>query len=56
MANEMQPRNIFEVINQNIVDMSADMVELFDMVKAIYRALYPETTEPNVSGTGEQTK
>lgn len=56
MAEETRPRNIFELINKNIVDMSADMVELYDMVKAIYKALYPDTAEPNTPGTDEQTK
>lgn len=47
-----QPKNIFELINQNIVDLSKDMVTIFEKVDAIYRALYPKTSEPNASGTG----
>lgn len=35
------PRNIFEVINQNIVDLSQDVVTLYEMVEKIYAALYP---------------
>lgn len=56
MAEDIRPRNIFELINQNIVDLSADMVEIYDMVKAIHRALYPDTSEPNASGTEQETK
>lgn len=46
------PRNIFEVINQNIVDLSQDMVIMFQKVDAIYNALYPAqpTAEPTDSG------
>lgn len=46
------PRNIFEVINQNIVDLSQDMVVMFQKVDAIYSALYPAQTiaEPTDSG------
>lgn len=39
------PKNIFEVINQNIVDLSQDMVVMFEKVDAIYKALYPEEKE-----------
>lgn len=39
------PKNIFEVINQNIVDLSQDMVVMFEKVNAIYKALYPEEKE-----------
>lgn len=47
-----QPRNIFEVINQNIVDLSQDMVIMFQKVDAIYNALYPTQpiAEPTDSG------
>lgn len=47
-----QPRNIFEAINQNIVDLSQDMVIMFQKVDAIYNALYPAptTAEPTDSG------
>lgn len=46
------PRNIFEVINQNIVDLSQDMVIMFQKVDAIYNAFYPAqpTAEPTDSG------
>lgn len=50
---QQQPRNIFEVINQNIVDLSQDMVIMFQKVDAIYNALYPAQTgiaEPTDSG------
>lgn len=47
-----QPRNIFEVINQNIVDLSQDVVLLFEKVNEIHAALYPPQpiAEPNVPG------
>ena len=48
-----QPRNIFEVINQNIVDLSQDMVLLFQKVNEIHAALYPPVqpiAEPDVPG------
>ena len=54
-----QPRNIFECINQNIVDLSQDMVALYQKMEtmeakidAIYMALYPSQTlsEPDASG------
>lgn len=51
-----QPQNIFEVINQNIVDLSQDVVELYRKVEMIYAALYPAqplTSEPD--GPGAET-
>ena len=48
-----QPKNIFEVINQNIVDLSQDLVLLFQKVNEIHTALYPPVThiaEPDVPG------
>lgn len=52
MANNTLPRNIFECINQNIVDLSQDVVALYAKVDAIYTALYPQPiTEPNADGT-----
>jgi hypothetical protein len=48
---QMKPRNIFEVINQNIVDLSQDLVLIYSRVEAIYKALYPDTSEPNAIGT-----
>ena len=48
---QMKPRNIFEVINQNIVDLSQDMVLIYSRVEAIYKALYPDSSEPNAIGT-----
>ena len=44
---KQQPRNIFELINQNIVDMSQDVVLLAEKVDAIYNALYPVSV-PNI--------
>lgn len=58
-----EPQNIFELINQNIVDLSKDVVAMFDKVDAmfnkvdaIYKALYPTPSEPNASGAEEQIK
>lgn len=48
---QTRPRNIFEAINQNIVDLSQDMVFIYSRVEAIYKALYPDTSEPNAIGT-----
>ena len=55
---QIQPRNIFEVINQNIVDLSQDVVQLYTMVEKIYTALYPPTpaAEPVASGTEKEEK
>ncbi|MCM1168878.1 MAG: hypothetical protein NC324_02970 [Bacteroides sp.] len=55
-------RNIFEGINQNIVEMSKDYVEMYNLLKgmavkveAIYAALYQPIPEnsPNDPGEGE---
>lgn len=51
-----QPKNIFELINQNIVDLSNDIVTMYEKVEAIYKALYPNTSEPNASGADEVEK
>jgi uncharacterized coiled-coil DUF342 family protein len=56
-AKQPQLRNIFEVINQNIVELSQDFVELYQKVDAIHKALYPieeEITEPNTAGAESQ--
>lgn len=56
MADNKQPqrpRNIFEAINQNIVDLSQDIVELYRKVDEIHAALYPPMqpiAEPDVPG------
>ena len=60
MAENMQPRNVFEqialglqTVNDNIVDLSKDFSELFQMVKEIHVALYPPVNpmaEPNAPG------
>lgn len=64
MADEkaMQPRNIFELINQNVVDISQDVVQLYNRVDAvdkkitaIYNALYPPAEKaPNADGAIEE--
>ena len=53
-----QPRNIFEVINQNLVDLSQDLMIMFAKVDSIYNALYPtqntEPTDPGAVTSNEQ--
>lgn len=51
-----QPKNIFELINQNIVDLSKDVVVMYEKVDAVYKALYPNGSEPNASGTEAEDK
>jgi hypothetical protein len=53
---EHKPRNIFELINMNVVDMSKDLVLLHKKIdkvecvmQAIYDALYPQEL-PNADG------
>lgn len=53
---EPKPRNIFELINMNVVDMSKDLVLLHEKIdkiecvmQAIYNALYPQEL-PNADG------
>lgn len=52
---EPKPRNIFELINVNVVDMSKDLVLMHEkidklecMMQSIYDALYQEL--PNADG------
>ena len=53
---EPKPRNIFELINMNVVDMSKDLVLMHEkidklecMMQSIYDALYPQEL-PNADG------
>jgi hypothetical protein len=53
---EPKPRNIFELINMNVVDMSKDLVLLHEKIdkvecvmQSIYDALYPQEL-PNADG------
>lgn len=53
---EPKPRNIFELINVNVVDMSKDLVLLHEKIdkiecvmQSIYDALYPQEL-PNADG------
>jgi hypothetical protein len=53
---EPKPRNIFELINMNVVDMSKDLVLLHEKIdkiecvmQAIYDTLYPQEL-PNADG------
>lgn len=53
----MEPKNIFELINVNVVDMSKDLVvihnqiqEMKQQINAIYCALYPPQELPNAGG------
>lgn len=58
---QRQPRNIFEqtlyglqAVNENIVAISQDFAETAKKIDAIYRALYPEETEPMTIGAKEE--
>lgn len=52
---QKRPTNIFEAINQNIVDLSQDFVKMYQKVEEIHAALYPpiQTAEPDVPGAEE---
>ena len=41
MENKQQPRNIFEQINQNIVELSEDLNVMHGKIDQIMAALYP---------------
>lgn len=63
MAQQPQPRNIFEQIalglqitNENTIAIAQDLASLYKMVEDIHSAMFPPTSEPNASGTEEQTK
>lgn len=47
MTENNTPRNIFEVINANIVAMSEDMNTMHAKIDKIYNALYPTDEGPN---------
>jgi hypothetical protein len=47
MNETQQPRNIFEVINLNIVDLSKDVCHLAEQIAQIHAALYPQSTTNN---------
>ena len=48
-----QPRNIFELINSNIVAISEDMNAMHQKIDRIYAALYPkEQNQPTENGNG----
>lgn len=60
--SKQQPRNIFELINMNIVDMSQDIVsmagmiqDIYGKVNALYGAFYPPEapSAPMAPGTAE---
>lgn len=54
-----QPRNIFELINSNVVILSQNVAEVYDMVKDIHAVLFPPQNiipEPNAAGTEEEIK
>lgn len=51
--NPQQPRNIFEVINSNIVALSEDINLMHQKIDAIYAALYQTNLsrqEPTATG------
>jgi hypothetical protein len=45
-----QPRNIFEVINLNIIDISKDIAVIFKEIHEIHEILFPKNNEPNTLG------
>ena len=49
-----QPRNIFELINSNIVAISEDLNSMHAKIDRIYAALYPEKeqNQPMENGNG----
>ena len=47
MDTNNQPRNIFELINSNIVSISQDMNSMHEKIDRIYAALYPEKEQQN---------
>lgn len=49
-----QPRNIFELINSNIVAISEDLNSMHEKIDRIYAALYPEKeqNQPTENGNG----
>ena len=48
-----QPRNIFELINSNIVAISEDLNAMHEKIDRIYAALYPkEQNQPTENGSG----
>lgn len=53
MDTNNQPRNIFELINSNIVAVSQDMNAMHEKIDRIYAALYPkEQNQPTENGNG----
>ena len=53
MDTNNQPRNIFELINSNIVAVSQDMNAMHEKIDRIYAALYPkEQNQPTENGKG----
>ena len=61
---QQKPRNIFEqialglqVTNENTVAIAQDLAAMFQMIEDIHGVMFPkDITEPNASGTVEQTK
>jgi hypothetical protein len=41
-----EPKNIFELINLNVYNLSQDVAEMYRMIKEIHEALYPQPTSP----------
>lgn len=64
MAENKQPRNVFEqialglqTVNDNIVDLSKDFAELYRKVDEIHAALYPTANpiaEPDAPGAEKE--
>lgn len=58
-----QPRNIFEqiaagleVTNQNVVDIAADLAEMYKMVQEIHSVLFPPQTDSEPNAVGAEPK
>jgi hypothetical protein len=51
-----QPRNIFEVINLNIIDLSQDMALLYKEIHEIHSVLFPQTATSEQASTAEPTE
>ena len=54
---QQQPRNVFEVINANIVALSEDLNILHAKIDEIHAALYGDNgSMPNVAGVSGSSK
>lgn len=54
-ANRPQPRNVFEVINANIVDLSEDLNLMHKKIDEIHAILYTRVEEHPLPNSGGDT-